>query len=96
MRRLKDIYPEYSDRVAFLAVSTYSLDDAERIRSYKESQGYTWTMALLDPDMLRAYNIVSQASKVAVDGNGVIAFRAGYGSESEETWRRIFESLAAP
>lgn len=95
MRRLKGVYPEYSDRVAFLAVSTYSLDDAEMIRSFKESEGFTWAMALPDPDMLRAYNIVTQASKVAVDGNGVITFRTGYGNESEETWRRILESLTA-
>jgi len=45
---------------------------------------------------MRSYNIIRQASKVVVDGNGIILFRAGYGSEPAETWNRIFEGLTAP
>ncbi len=96
MRRLKEIYPDYADQVAFLGVDADPSENADRIRSYKESQGYIWPMAPAERDMLRNYNILTQASKVAVDRNGIIIFRAGYGSESEETWRKTFESLVSP
>ena len=96
MWRLKEIYFQYADRVDFLAVDADPTEDPHKIRSYKEAQGYTWDMALNDREMMRSYNIIRQASKVVVDGNGIILFRTGYGSEPAETWNRIFEGLTAP
>ncbi|MEE8159123.1 MAG: helix-turn-helix domain-containing protein, partial [Dehalococcoidia bacterium] len=68
----------------------------EGLRSRRCGSHNHWPMAPAERDMLRNYNILRQASKVAVDRNGIIIFRAGYGSESEETWRKTFETLVSP
>lgn len=45
--------------------------------------------------MLPDYNIVSQATKVGIDRNGVITFRAGYGTVAPEMWHQVFRQLAS-
>ena len=44
--------------------------------------------------MLPAYRIITQSTKVAIGGDGVITFRAGYGKASDDTWVEVFEELA--
>ncbi len=94
MRRLKDIHPDYAEQVDIFLVDTDPSESASRIRSYKESQGFYWPMAETEREILRSYNIVSQASKVAIDRNGVIVSRSSYESDSERSWRELLESLA--
>ena len=96
MRRIKLVYPEFADQVAFLAVGTAPFEDGDRIRTFKQTNGFPWLMAPLDVDTLKAYNILTQASKVVIDRDGIIVFRAGYSIESIETWVELFEGSAAP
>ena len=91
MQRLKEVYPDYADRVAFLAVDVDPSESAEHIRSYKESEGFSWPMAPADVDMLKSYNIIKQATKVALDSNGII--QESSGSDSAAGWREILSSL---
>ena len=93
MQRLKEVYPGYADRVAFLAVDVDPSESAEKIRSYKESEGFSWSMAPADGNMLQSYNITRQASKVAFNSNGIIQVRSTYGSDTEEGWRELLDSL---
>ena len=81
--------------MVFLAVGTAPFEDSDRIRSFKQTNGFPWLMAPLDVDILKAYNILTQASKVVINRDGIIVFRAGYGNESIETWLEIFKDLAA-
>lgn len=60
---------------------------------YKEEQEYLWPVAVAPPGMLPAYRVVTQSSKVAIGGDGVITFRAGYGQASDDTWVDVFEEL---
>ena len=41
------------------------------------------------------YGIRAQASKVALDHNGIIVFNPGAGATGEARWRQLFEELAA-
>jgi len=47
------------------------------------------------PSMVAAFKVTRQSTKVAFDSTGVITYREGYGRGNEETWRRVFEELAA-
>jgi hypothetical protein len=86
--------PEYQDRVAILAIGTDPSESASRVKEFRDANGYSWPMATAHGDVIRDYNITVQSSKVAVDHRGVIAFRSGYGTQSEETWREWFEELS--
>ena len=93
MRQLKDIQPEYADRVGFLAVNVDASESADRILSYKESEGFTWDMTTADTDMLKSYNVTRQAAYATIDASGIVVSSVTYGSETAESWRELFESL---
>ncbi len=93
MGQLKDIQPEYADRVGFLAVNVDSSESAEKILSYKEAEGFSWPMTTAAPEMVKSYNVTRQAAHVTLDSNGVVLSSVIYGSESAEDWRELFESL---
>ena len=93
MRALKDIYPQYADRVAFIGVDVDPTESAEKISAYASDQGYPWPMAEYDPDILVDYGIRAQASKVMIDGDGVITFRATSSKTPNDKWREVFENV---
>ena len=93
MRTLKDVYPDYADRVEFIGVGTDPGESAADVRRFSNAQGYPWDMAPWEPSIGADYRILSQSSKVAINGNGVITYRSGYGSLSSRDWRNIFEDL---
>ena len=95
MRRFKDIYPDYADRVAFYAVGSDPTEDLQRLESYREQQGYPWPVAEPVGTMLRDLRVLQQSTKIALDSRGVIIYREGYGRGDPDTWRQVFQELAA-
>ena len=67
----------------------------QRLEEYRDAQWYPWPVATAPAGMLPDYNILAQASKVAIDGTGVITFREGFGIESPDTWHKVFSQLAS-
>ena len=63
------------------------------LEAYSNSQGYTWPVAKADPDMLPRYRVIIRSTKIAVDRQGMIAWRAGYGVEKAAIWHQIFQAL---
>ncbi len=92
MRQLKEVYPEYADRLGFLAVNVAS-ESVAKILSYKESEEFTWDMTSADIDMLRSYNVTRQAAYATIDASGIVVSSVTYGSESADSWRELFDSL---
>ena len=88
------MYPEYEEEVAFLAVGVDPSEE-DRIAGFHEDNGFTWITSPGDPTMLVEYGIRAQASKVALDHNGIIVYKPGAGSTGEARWRQLFEELAA-
>ena len=93
MRQLKDIYPDYADRVDFLAVDVDSNEGAGKIGSYKLSEGFIWPMTTVDRDMLEDYRVTRQATFATIDAEGIIASSTASGSMSDSGWREIFQGL---
>ena len=93
MRHLKEVQPEYADRVGILAVNIDPLETAEQILAYKQSEGFLWPMTVADIQVVRSYNVTRQAAYVTVDSDGVVLSSVKYGSESAEDWRELFEAL---
>ena len=67
----------------------------EKIASFHEHNEFPWTTSAGDPTMTVDYGIRAQASKVALDHNGIIVYKPGAGSTGEARWRQLFEELAA-
>ena len=77
-----------------MAIDVDSFENADRIREFRDSRGYSWHMAIAHRDVILDYKVIAQSTKVAVDRNGVIRFRAGFGTKSEGWWEEVFSKLA--
>lgn len=93
MQVLKTVYPDYQGAVALLAIDVDPSEDADLVNRYRQRQGYPWPMAVYDPFVVSDYRVTSQASKVAINAEGVIVFRSGFGSLRADKWREVL-SLA--
>ena len=80
--------------MAFYAVGTDPFEKLDRLVAYKEQQGYPWPVSTAPSGMLPDYKVTVQSTKVAIDGDGIITFREGYGAKSSDIWRQLFESLS--
>ena len=45
--------------------------------------------------MLKDFNVTRQSTKVAIDGNGIIVYRAGIGQGDSNEWAGVLMGLAA-
>ena len=94
MQTLSKVAPEFAGQVDFYLVS-YN-EDAATLDAYASGQSYTDVIAAQPVGrMLRDLEIVSQSSMMALDGDGIITYRKGFGGGSESTLRAQFEQLAA-
>ncbi len=82
MRTLAPIVSENAEQVDFYLVSFN--ESAGRLESYIADNGYT-NMIATQPvgSMLRDLKIVSQSSMIALDAQGIIKFRKGYGGRGD-------------
>ena len=94
MRRLKNVQPEYADRVKILAVNVDPLETDEEIASYRDAEGFPWPMTAAYPDVVKSYNVTRQAAYVAIDADGVVFSSVTYGRKDADDWRGLFEALA--
>ncbi len=90
---MKDVYPEFVDRVDFYAIGQDPFESIETLESYRKKQGYPWPVAEIDPSVLKDLRVLVQSTKIALDHQGIIAYRAGYGAGSPDEWREVFVEL---
>ena len=82
MRTLAPIVSENAEQVDFYLVS-FS-ESAGRLEGYIAENGYSHMIATQPvSSMLADLRIVSQSSMIALDAQGVITFRKGYGSSGD-------------
>ena len=90
---MKDVYPEFEDRVDFYAIGQDPFESIEIMESYRKEQGYPWPVAKIDPGVLKDLRVLVQSTKIALDHQGIIAYRAGYADGSPSEWREVFVDL---
>ena len=94
MRTLNPIVAEYAGQVDFYLVAFN--ESAAALENYIEGNGFS-NMTATQPvgSMLQDLKIVSQSSMIAMDANGVITFRKGYGRGGDaDTLNEEFQRLA--
>jgi hypothetical protein len=90
---LTDIYPEFKDRVALVAVGFGSSQTVGVLNSQKERSGYPGVFAEGPDAMVRSFSVRTQSTKLGISSDGVIQFKKGYGIATDDEWRSRLQSL---
>ena len=90
---MKDVYPEFADAVDFYAVGQDPSESLEKMERYRDEQGYPWPVAKTDTSTLKDLRVLQSSTKIAVDDQGIITYRAGHGGGNPEKWRSVFRQL---
>ena len=92
---MKDIYPEFADRVDFYMVGQDLSETLEEMERYRVQQGYPWPAAQPPRSMLLDLKVLQQSTKVAINAQGMITYRDGYQGGTDTVWRTVFQKLAS-
>ena len=94
MRSLKEIHPQYADKVDFYVVNVDPTESLSSLEAFGERNGYPWQIVQPGRGDLARYNVTYQSTKVAFGADGVIVYRAGFGDGDAGEWRALFEDLS--
>jgi len=89
---LRDIYPEYQDKIEFISVSIDPTDNSGILKEYKEKNNNPGYFAPLKGSILQDYLIKGTTYKYGISKEGKIIYK-NVGAVGEDEWRRIFETL---
>ena len=89
---MTNIYPPFQDEVDFYVVG-YN-ESLSELADYQNASGHPGILALPIDNMLRDFRVTSQSTKVAIDANGIITYRAGYGQGNPSDWPDVLQALA--
>ena len=95
MRRLATLDPKYTENVAFYLVGSDPTQTVDLLEKDRQKQDYPWPVAGIGSSGLRDLHVLQQSTKIAIDGNGVITYRDGFGRGDLDKWRNALEDLTA-
>ena len=64
------------------------------MESHRIKEGYLWPIAEIDTDVLKGLRVLQQSTKIALDHQGIITYRAGYDDGGAYKWREVLSDLA--
>ena len=83
------------ENVNFYIVGSDPSQTLDSLEADRQGEGYPGTVAETAGSGLRDLNILQQSTKIALDGNGVIAYRDSFGRGDIGTWSRVLTELAS-
>ena len=90
---MKTIQPKFEDKVVFLAVDIGYNANFEDVLAFAEERNYPWPVGQANIKMLTEFDVNVQSTKIAIDADGLIVYRAGYGQGTSEEWMRVFDTM---
>ena len=90
---MKQIQPRYAEDAHFISVDIGDGVDLEGLHAFAQKQGYPWAVGRTDRETLKSFDVTVQSTKIAIDADGVIVYRAGYGKGTGKDWIAVFEKL---
>ena len=90
---MKDVYPEFADKVDFYAIGQSPFESIDQLESFRIKEGYPWPIAEVNPDILKGLRVLRQSTKIVLDHQGVVTYRAGYADGGVNKWREVFSDL---
>jgi len=94
LEAVKDVYPQYKDKVNFLAIDIDSGESAAQIAKYKQRMNLPdIEFAAAKRSVLADYNIVYTTTKYFIATDRTI-LNKGVGGIDKNTWHQVFQSLS--
>lgn len=90
---LKEVYPDYKDRVDFVAISIDPTDDKETISKLAEERSLNFPLVEGTPQVMLDFGVNSQATTVGVNEDGYITFQKNKTILTAVEYRNLFEQL---
>ena len=91
---VKDIYPQYADKVNFLAIDVDQRESEAQIASYKQRMNLpNIEFAAAQRSILANYNVIYTTTKYFIGKDGTI-LNKGVGGVDQNTWHQIFQSMS--
>ncbi|MDE2823062.1 MAG: hypothetical protein OXK79_06115 [Chloroflexota bacterium] len=93
MRGIGTVYPAFEDQVDFYAVAFN--EGLDILSEAQARSGHPGEVATPSPKMISDFNVTRQSTKVAIDANGIIVYRAGYRQGYPAEWDSVLKELTA-
>ncbi|MBT3406882.1 TlpA family protein disulfide reductase [Candidatus Woesearchaeota archaeon] len=89
---LNDVYPDYKNKVNFVAVSVDPTDTVDVLKDLREDRNIIFDMSPGNPQLAIKYGVKKQTAKFAIDETGKVVSRHD-GALTDDGWRAFFEQL---
>ncbi len=93
LKSLKELEPTFRDKLTVVLISFDGNEAKETLRQFFSSNGYTWTTGLGNQDVLSKYGVFTQSTKIALNADGVVVFRSGYGTLPKDQWQKALAEI---
>lgn len=91
---VKEVYPQYKDKVNFLAIDMDLKETESEIANYKQRMNLPdIEFAAGKKSILADYNVIYTTTKYFIGQDGTI-LNKGVGGVDENTWHQIFQSMS--
>lgn len=67
----------------------------EQLESFIAGQAYYGIVGIADRDILKLLDVKIQSTKIAIDSEGTIIYREGYGKGEKDEFRDVFAKLSS-
>ena len=93
---MKEIYPQYADKVDFYAIGVHPkvFEDIDTLEFYRKERSHPWPVATAPSGVMAELGVTIQSTKIAFDSQGTIIYREGMGQGNDEDWHRVFNELS--
>lgn len=81
--------------MAFYGVGFDPTESLSELEAYRKRNDFAYQAAVPASRIVPDLGVRVQSTKIAMDGNGIIVYRAGKGGGNQATWRKVFADLAA-
>jgi len=90
---LSKVYPEYKDKLTFVAIGIDPTDTEEVMRKLSMEKGFTFPVTAGHPQIMLDFGVETQATTVGINRKGYIAFQKNKTTLSADEFRSLFDEL---
>ncbi|SHG51318.1 AhpC/TSA family protein [Salegentibacter echinorum] len=90
---ISEVYPDYEDKINFVAISIDPTDDHEVMTKLAEEKNLNFPLVKGTPQVMIDFDVDSQATTVGVNAKGYVEFQKDKAVLTTEEYRALFEQL---
>jgi|TARA_B100001750_G_scaffold61751_1_gene49073 Tfp pilus assembly PilM family ATPase len=91
---MKKIHPDFEDKVSFIPVDIGNSTDFGELNEFAAKNQYPWVMGKANRSTLEILEVTTRSSKIAINANGTIVYRAGMSQGTDQEWTSVFRQLS--